>query len=165
MAHLLEFSRNRCTSVEKIAEDTLRSTCRLQDNLMDAWVQIEVRLPELEIVKLQCRLERAQPPAPEDAAERLQRVVGVRVGPGMLKIIKGLIGGGEAYGELSFMVEECCHGIILGLTKQELTKAPLEPADSREHFAAMVRKNTRLYNRCAAFAPGSPLVEGIEPPN
>jgi hypothetical protein len=47
MAHLLEFSRNRCTSVEKIAEDTLRSTCRLQDNLMDAWVQIEVRLPEL----------------------------------------------------------------------------------------------------------------------
>jgi len=27
-----------------------------------------------------------------------------------------------------------------------------------------VKKNVRLYNRCAAFAPGSSMVEGITPP-
>jgi len=86
------------------------------------------------------------------------------VGSGVLKIISGLIGEEEAYAELSFMVEECCHGVILTLTKQELGHAPLEPADGREFYRNLVLRSVRLYNRCAAFAPGSSLVEGIEPP-
>lgn len=164
MAHILCFLRNRSTSVEQIADDALRSTCRLQDNLLDAKVYIEVALPELEITAAACQIDRADSPWPGDAEIRLQKVLGVRVGPGMLKIIKGLIGDDSAYAELSFMVEECCHGVILSLTKLEVQKAPLTPENSREFFAAMLRKNTRLYNRCAAFAPGSSLVEGIEPP-
>ncbi len=164
MAYLHVFSRNRCTSVEKLDQHTLRSTCRLQDNLTDAMVQIEVSLPDLEITQVRCQVERSAPPLPPDAPQKLQRIKGVRVGSGMLKIIEGLVGQEEAYAELSFMVEECCHGVILTLTKQELAKAPREPVDSREHYAAMVRKNTRLYNRCAAFGDGSSLVQGIEPP-
>lgn len=164
MAYLIDFSRNRCTSVEQISDDALRSCCRLQDNLCDMKVCIEVRLPELEIYALTCQVDRADPPPPADAQERLQAVLGVRVGPGMLKIIKGLTGDQPGLDELSFMVEECCHGIILSLTKQELQKAPLHPEDSREHFAYMIRKNTRLYNRCAAFAKGSSLVHGLEDP-
>lgn len=163
MAHLVEFSRNRCTSVEQVAESCLQSTCRLQDNLMDAQVCIQAGLPGLEITSISCQVDRARPAIPPDAQQKLQKLLGVKVGPGMLKIVKGLIGDQEAYAELGFMVEECCHGVILSLTKTELAKAPLEPEDSREHFAAMVRKSTRLMNRCAAFAPGSSLVEGIQP--
>jgi len=33
-----------------------------------------------------------------------------------------------------------------------------------DFYRDMVRKNIRLYNRCAAFAEGSPIVEGLEPP-
>lgn len=164
MAYLLCFSRSRTTSVEQIDDQTLRSTCRLQDNQLDLKVQLQVGLPELEITRVTCQVDRAEPAVPADAQERLQKVLGVRVGPGMLKIIEGLIGDDPACAELSFMVQECCHGVILSLTKQELQKAPWQPEDSREHFARMIQKNTRLYNRCAAFAPGSSLVEGIEPP-
>ena len=165
MAHLLCFSRNRCTTVETPDPRTLVSTCRLQDNLTDAWVRIEARLPELEIVGLDCAVNRAAPAPPDDARQRLAQVLGMRVGPGMLKIIKGLVGEDPGMSELSFMLEECCHGVILSLTKKELAKAPREPADSREFFATMVRKSIRLYNRCAAFAPGSSVVEGLEPPS
>lgn len=164
MAHLAAFGRNRCTTVEQLGDKLLRSTCRLQDDLMDLMVWTEVSLPGLEISAVGLQARRAAPPLPPAAHERLQRVVGVRVGSGMLKIIEGLVGREEALAELSYMVEECCHGVILGLTKQELSKAPREPEDSQEHFAGMIQRNTRLYNRCAAFAEGSSLVQGVEPP-
>ncbi len=164
MAHLLSFSRNRCTTVEQVAPDALRSTCRLQDNLLDARVTIEVRQPELEICSLQWQVHLAARQPPADLPARLNKVIGVRVGPGMLKILKGLVGEEPGYLEAGFMLEEACQAVILSLTKTELQKAPLEPADSREHFAAVVKKNIRLYNRCAAFAAGSSLVEGIETP-
>ena len=60
------------------------------------------------------------------------------------------------------MAEECCHGAILSLTKGTLKKAPLEPADGRDFFSDMVKNNFRLYNRCAAFADGSSLLEGVD---
>jgi hypothetical protein len=131
---------------------------------MDCILNIEVSLPELEIVNLNCQVHRSGPDTPPDLESRLQKLLGIRVGPGMIKIINGLIGKDPGYAEMSFMVEECCHGVILSLTHEELKKAPLEPHDSLDYFRSLVQKNIRLYNRCAAFAPGSPLVEGIEPP-
>lgn len=60
------------------------------------------------------------------------------------------------------MVEECCHGVILAFTKDELLKSPRDKERVKEYYANMVKENARLFNRCAAFAPGSSLVEGIE---
>jgi hypothetical protein len=83
----------------------------------------------------------------------------------MLKIIKGLIGDHIECGQLRFMLEECCHGIILSLNKDILMSSP-RPTDkekAKEFYGNMVRENIRLYNRCAAFAPGSYLVDGIDP--
>ena len=91
--------------------------------------------------------------------------MGVRVGPGVLKIIKGLIGDSTECKQLAFMVEECCHGIILTLTKDEIGKAPEDPEEAKEFYKSLVKENIRLFNRCAAFAPGSSIVEGIEPPD
>lgn len=82
----------------------------------------------------------------------------------MLKIIKGLVGEEEELRQIAYMVEECCQAIIISLTKDILAKAPESEEEKIEYFSGMVRENIRLYNRCAAFAPGSRLVEGIEPP-
>jgi len=164
MADILCFSRNRCSSVEQIDEETVRSSCHLQDTLTEASVEIMVRLPDLEITGVDGEINRSVSKAEVDVIQSLQKVVGIRVGPGMKKIIKGLIGQSPAEKQLGFMVEECCDGVILTFTKDVLLNAPKDKLKEREYFENMVRSNPRLYNSCAALAPGSPLVEGIEPP-
>jgi hypothetical protein len=166
MANLLFFTRNRSTSVEQIDDETMRSSCRLQDTLTDAFVEIMVRLPDLEIKGVTCEVHRTYQDECLDASDCLQKAIGVRIGPGMLKIIKGLVGEATECRQLAFMVEECCHGVILSFTKEVLLNNP-RPTDKTEAlkvYRNMVKENPRLYNRCAAFAPGSSMVEGIEPP-
>ncbi|MCF8061371.1 MAG: hypothetical protein K9M82_02545 [Deltaproteobacteria bacterium] len=163
--HLLSYSRTRTTSVERPEPDTLRAACRLQDNLMEAEVEITVRLPDLDITAVQSRVLRDERGLCPGGLEGLENAVGVRIGPGMAKIIKGLVGDDFPCPQLVFMVEECCHGVILYFTKDELRAVPEDEDEAREHFARMIRKNIRLYNRCAAFAPGSSITEGIDPPS
>ena len=162
--NIIRFSRNRCTSVEPIDEYTLRSTCRLQDTLTDACVEIRVRLPDLEIASARAEFLRSPQEECIRTGGALDKVVGVRIGAGMLKIIQGLIGEGTACKQLAFMVEECCHGVILSMTRDQLNVAPVGTEVPVAFYTEMVRQNIRLYNRCAAFAPGSSMVEGIEPP-
>lgn len=163
MQKFLRFSRNRSTSVEEIDGETLRSTCLLRDTLTEAEVTITVKLPDLEITSASAEFRRTYKKECLNFGDSLKKVIGVRVGPGMLKIIKGLLDESTDCRQLRFMVEECCHGVILALNKNMLTG--LEGQDvTNEMLTEMVKANIRLYNRCAAFAPGSPIVEGIEPP-
>ena len=163
MADILCFSRNRCTSVEQTDEKTMRSSCRLHDTLTDAFVEVMVKIPDLEVAGVSGKVGRSVGGGEIDVAEALKKVIGVRVGPGMKKIIKGLIGESEIEKQLAFMVEECCDGVILTFTKDVLLHAPKDKLKERAFFENMVRSNPRLYNSCAALAPGSPLVEGIKP--
>ncbi len=163
MTDLLSFTRNRCTSVEIIDDQTIRSSCRLQDTLTEAFVEITAQLPDLEITAAEGDVQRTHRKECLDSTEFLQKVTGVRIGPGMLEIIKGLLEENTECKELIFMLQECCHGVILSLTKDILLKAPEDQDGKIEFFSKMVRNNIRLYNRCAAFAPGSRLVEGLDP--
>ena len=166
MNNILKFSRNRCTTVEQMDDRTMRSTCRLQDTLTDAFVEIVVKLPDLEIKSVRSEIHRTYQEECLNPGDSLQKVTGVRIGPGVMKIIRGLVEEATDCKQLAFMVEECCHGVILSLTKDVLISSPrpTEVGKAKEFYAKMVKENIRLYNRCAAFAPGSPIVEGIEPP-
>jgi len=164
MTQILQFQRNRCTSVEKVNESTMRALCCLFDTLTDALVEITVKLPDLEITDARCDVRRSHRKACLDQQEALKKVVGMRIGPGMLKIIEGLMSEVTECRQLAFMVEECCHGVILSFTKDVLMQTPADKENEKKFYANMVKQNIRLYNRCAAFAPGSSLVDGIEPP-
>jgi len=166
MARILTFSRDRCTSVEHKDDGLLISTCRLQDTLTEAWTEITVRPPDLELVSVKGSILRSSRGEEGDYSETLGVLSGIRIGAGMLKIIEGMLQDTPCRGLLAFMVEECCHGVILSFTKDVLVKSPrpTEPDAEKEFYRKMVGENIRLYNRCAAFAPGSSLVEGIEPP-
>ncbi len=164
MPHLLRYARSRTTSVERISPDTLQAVCRLQDNLMDAEVTVTVGLPDLDIQSVHPRIYRDERGLCSTGLDPLESVLGVRIGPGMAKIMQGLVGEDFPCRQLVFMVEECCHGVILYFTKDELEAVPNDVDEARRHFAGMIRKNIRLYNRCAAFGPDSAITEGIEPP-
>ena len=161
--NILKFSMNRCTSVERLDESTLRSVCRLRDSFTRASVEILARLPDLEIVEARAEFHHEWL-TPPDVDHILGKLPGVRIGAGMLKIIKGLVGEEEESRQIGYMVEECCQAVIISLTKDLLAQAPVSEEGKLEFFSQMVRDNIRLLNRCAAFAPGSRLVEGLEPP-
>ena len=163
MPDLTSFTRNRCTSVEQIDDHTFRSSCRLQDTLTDAMVEVQVKLPDLEIIQAAGEIRRTYREECLEVGDALQKVVGVRIGSGMLKIIEGLLDEVTQCAELAFMVEECCHAVILSFTKGTLKDVPENLQERREFFANMIKENTRLYNRCAAFAPGSSIVGDIPP--
>ncbi len=160
--NILKFSMNRCTSVERLDENTLRSVCRLRDTFTSASVEILAGLPDLEIIGASGEFHHEWQKVPE-LDDILRKLPGVRIGAGMLKIIKGLVGEEDHLRQLTYMVEECCQGVILSLTKDILVQAPVSEEGKLEFFSKMVRDSIRLYNRCAAFAPGSRLVEGIDP--
>ena len=164
MPDLTSFSRNRCTSVEQIDDQTLRSSCRLQDTLTDAVVEVQIKLPDLEIIDADSEIRRSYRKACLNASEALQKVVGVRIGSGMLKIIEGLLAEVTECKELAFMVEECCQAVIIYFTKGTLKDIPENPREKKKYFAKMLKENTRLYNRCAAFAPGSSIIDDMPPP-
>jgi hypothetical protein len=164
MPHILFFSRNRSTSVEHIDGRSVRACCRLQDTLMDAFVEILVKLPDLELVDVRAGIYRSGRVIPPDAIESLRKAIGIRIGPGLLKIMKGLVGDRENIGELLNMLDECCQGVILSFTKDALAKAPEDGNKAKAYYARLVKENVRLYGSCIAFAPDSPLVQGIEPP-
>lgn len=162
MDRMLCFSRNRCTNIDQIDEHTLKASCRLQDTITDCYVEILVKLPDLEISKIKAESgKKGVKPGSQDILH-LEKVIGVRIGPGVLKIIKGLIGNEGRLAQLAFMVEECCQGVILYFTRDDLEKVPVDEDEERIYYNNMVRGNLNLFNRCAAFAPGSSFVEGIE---
>ncbi len=160
--NILKFAMNRNTSVEKVNGAKLRSVCRLRDTLTDAEVIIEVKMPDMEICAISGHFRHAYFGEIEDLDRRLQAVIGVRVAAGMLKIIKGLMGEEEKIQQIVYMVEECCHGVILTLTRKVLLKAPDDEAGKFSFYSNMVKKSIRLYDRCAAFAKGTPLVHELE---
>ncbi|MFK5953445.1 MAG: hypothetical protein QM498_10340 [Desulfobacterium sp.] len=160
--NILKFAMNRNTSVEKINGSNLRSVCRLRDTLTDAEVVIEVKMPDMAICAISGHFRHAYFEEIEDLDQRLQVLIGVRVAAGMLKIIKGLMGEEEKIHQIVYMVEECCHGVILTLTRKVLLKAPDDEAGKFSFYSNMVQKSIRLYDRCAAFAKGTPLVAELE---
>jgi hypothetical protein len=157
------FSRNRCTSVEQIDENRIRSCCRLQDTNMDALTEVTVKLPDLEIIGVRTEVIRSLAKECHEDMGPLQGIVGVRIGPGLRKIIKGLVDGRIGCGQIVFMIEECCQAVILSFTKEQLKKRPDNIKEATAYYHGMVENNIQLYNRCAAFAKGSSLVAGLEP--
>jgi hypothetical protein len=158
MADILCFTRNRCTTVENVDGQLTRSTCRVQDTLMEAWVEILVKSPDLEIVGVDGQIRRSGEGERTDVSQDLIQVLGARVGPGIKKIIRGLIADGPWVETLSVLLDECCNGVILSFTRDVLVLAPQDRAGEKAFFSNMVRANPRLYNSCAALSAVSPLM-------
>ena len=161
MADILCFTRNRCTTVERVDDQTTRSTCRVQDTLMEAWVEILVKSPDLEIIGVRGQIRRSGEGDRRDMTEDLHPVLGARVGPGIKKIIRGLIANGPLLETSATLLDECCNGVILSFTRDILVLAPQDRVGEKAFFSNMVRANPRLYNSCAALSADSPLMADL----
>jgi hypothetical protein len=162
LAEILCFSRNRCTTVEAVDERTTRARSRVQDTGIDAELEMLVQAPDLEIFDIRGSVRRSAVGETRDFSEDLQAVIGTRVGPGLKKIIRGLLGGIPLAETWAILLEECCNGVIMVYTKEVLLQAPKDREGEKEFFRTMVQANPRLLGSCAALAVDSPLMAGLD---
>jgi hypothetical protein len=158
----LTFMRNKVVKVEPLPERMLSVSWRVVDTLMESEIHLKIRLPDLEIAEAEARMARFPHPACSAASALMEKIVGVRVGPGLQKIIYGLVGGSNGCRELAEGVSECCNAVILHFTLPQLqTIEKGDEMERRRGFQDMLRSNPRLVRSCVAFADDSPLMEGL----
>jgi hypothetical protein len=158
----LSFTRNKIVEVEPLSENLLGIGWRLTDSLTEAEIFMKVRLPGLEITEVKARMERCPHLECSSAPGLIQKVVGVRVGPGLRKIVQGLIGGSSGCAELTEGVLECCNAVILHFTVPQIqANESGTEEERRKRNQEMLRFNPRLVRSCVAFADDSPLMQGL----
>ncbi len=159
---ILSFLRNKVMDVSQEKDGSLRVSWRLTDNFWDAGLEMVVTLPDLEIRAASGTIRRSPYNQCGSAPELLSRVVGVRVGAGLRKIVEGLVGGPSGCPELAEGVLECCNAVILHFTVPQLQATEKGTEEQkRESFQTMLRLNPRLVRSCVAFAEDSPLMQGL----
>jgi hypothetical protein len=149
--------------VEPLSNGDLGVSWRLTDDLLKAEIELRVRPPDLEIVEAKARLERLPLKAWSSAPELIKKVEGVRVGPGLRKIVAGLLGGPEGCPVLVHAVLEASNAVILHFTRPgiqagERLEGEILIAATRE----MLKFNPRLIRSCIAFQDDSPIMQGID---
>ncbi|MGQ9655012.1 MAG: DUF2889 domain-containing protein [Thermodesulfobacteriota bacterium] len=159
----LRFMRNKLVQVEPLREGALSVDWRSEDDLLRAEIRMKVRLPDLEIEAVEGGILSSTHPECAAASNLLAKVVGVRVGPGLRKIVYGLLGGTKGCEELAEGVLECCNAVILNFTLPQIQAMEhCTEEERRERFKEMLRFNPRLVRSCVAFADDSPMMQGLD---
>ena len=92
---ILDFQMNHLTTVEMIEPSLWRIAARSDDNLFSGEVLLDVKLPALDIRHARLNVKRDLLGLTPDLSSAEEKLVGVRVGPGMSKIVRGVVGGQE----------------------------------------------------------------------
>jgi len=158
----LSFMRNKVLEVEPLADGNLSVCWRLVDAFAASEIRTAFRLPDLEIISAEARILRSAHPECAQAIPMLQKVVGVRVGPGVRKIVHGLLSGETGCREWAEGILESCNAVILHFTVPQIQENEKGTEEERKKkFQAMLKFNPRLVRSCVAFADDSPLMEGL----
>jgi hypothetical protein len=159
----IRFLRNKVVEVEPRPDGDLCVSWRLTDDLLKAEVNLRVRPPDLEIVAAEARLERLPLEAWSSAPELIKKAEGVRIGPGLRKIVGGLLGGPKGCPVLVHAVLEASNAVILHFTRPGIQAGERLEADALiAATRAMLSSNPRLIRSCIAFQDDSPIMHGID---
>ena len=165
---ILDFQSNSITTVQVVGQGLWRVIARCDDSLFSAEVTIEVKAPALDIRAAELRTKRDVLGLVPDLSEVAQELIGVRVGPGMTKIVRSIVAGENGSDRIAELVLEAMEMLVNALTVPELRKA-VSTAGERARFEQdgptvflndvvisedaikMMADNPRLKDSCAAF--------------
>jgi len=158
----VEFMRNKWVEVVRESQKTLRVQGHIRDTVTSLTMGLEVRLPDLEIVSADAKLERVPYAVCEDVDRLMRKARGVRIGPGLRKIGTGIMGGLSGCPVVVNLFMECCNAVILSFTLPQLERILKGSEEERvDGFRQMLKTNPRLQRSCVAFADDSPLMKGL----
>jgi hypothetical protein len=165
---ILDYQMHSLTTVEMVEPGLWRIITRTDDTLFSTEVELEVKTPALDIRKARLELKRDVLGIVPDPAPLAEKLVGVRVGPGMTKIVRGTIGGDAGSDRIAELILEAMEMLVNGLTTPELRKATDSAGVSEEfpqdgpkvclndvvigdEHAKTMAQNPRLKDSCVAF--------------
>ena len=165
---ILDYQTNILTTVESKDQGLWKVVTRTDDTLFSAKVSLEVAVPALDIRDASIEVQRDFLGMVGDLSARREKLIGVRVGAGMTKIVRGVMGGEGGSDRVVEMVLEAMEMLINALTVPELRKgmeaaaAPIECESDgprvflndvaiTEDAVKLMSGNPRLKDSCAAF--------------
>jgi hypothetical protein len=158
----IRFLRNKVVEVAPQSDGSLAVSWRLTDDLLKADITMTVQPPDLEITEAEADLGRLVPRAWSTAPELIKKIEGVRVGSGLRKIVKGLLGGPQGCPILAQAVLESANAVILHYTRPGLQAGERLADDDKLNFLRdLVRNSPRLVRSCVAFQDDSPIMKGL----
>lgn len=165
---ILNFQMNHLTTVEALEKGLWRITTRTDDNLFSAELTLDVKAPALNILDATITVKRDALGLAPDLSAAAEKLTGVRVGPGMTKIVRGIIAGEGKSPRIAEMTLEAMEMLINAITVPELRKAMVGygeeirfERDGPEIFlnnvvigdehTKIMAENPRLKDSCIAF--------------
>jgi len=165
---ILDFQTNQLTTVEEVSRGLWRVIARTDDDLFSASLVLDIRTPALDIQAARLDVSRDDLGFVPDLSPAMEKLVGVRVGPGMTKIARAVVrdeGGSERVAE---MVIDAMEMLVNAMTVPQLRKATdavgqpvtLEGDGPKvrlnnvllgEEQIKMMADNPRLRDSCVAF--------------
>lgn len=157
---MLIYSRNKLTTVQDIEGGNLRVKILSNDTWLSLWVEMVIKVPDMEITEIKGEFERSFYGKCGDTLPVLQEAVGIRIGPGLIKNINALVGNKNGCRRMADMVLEGCDQVINRFTFSTLRQA--ENVKEEDRAAAQrefLKMNPQLIGSCIAYAKDSPLVK------
>ncbi|MEW6531328.1 MAG: hypothetical protein AB1473_10850 [Thermodesulfobacteriota bacterium] len=165
---ILDYQTNSITTVQPLVQGLWRVTTRTDDTLFSAEVTLDIMAPALDIRNARLEVKRDTLGLTLDLSKASEKLVGVRVGPGMTKIVRGLIGAEAGSSRVAELVLEAMEMLVNALTVPELKKATQAvgkdiafPNDGPKVFlndrvigteqATLMAANPRLKDSCVVF--------------
>ncbi|MBI5568455.1 MAG: hypothetical protein HY914_00765 [Desulfomonile tiedjei] len=166
---ILDFQMNSLVTVEPLGQGLWRVTARYDDNLFAAELGLEIQLPALDIKRAGIDVKRDVVGLVPDLSNAMANLVGVRVGQGMTKIVRGVVGGSDGSDRVADLVMEAMEMLINALTVPQLKQA-MEVASTEIQYhrdgpkvylndrvtgddaVKLMAQNPRLKDSCVAFA-------------
>jgi len=165
---IVDFQMNNLTTVEMIEQGSWRVISRSEDDLFSAEVVLDVKSPALDIRQAKVEVKRDVLGLVQDLSTATDKLIGVRVGPGMTKIVRAVLGGENGSNRLAELVLDSMEMLINAITVPELRKAnemagvpfksesdgPKVYLNDRvigEEMVRLMAGNPRMKDSCAAF--------------
>ena len=87
-----------------------------------------------------------------ETLSKLDKIIGLRIGPGIIKIVYNVLGQTKGCDYLANLTVECCEAVILGLTVGPLYNAVPQIKNMKDLTKKkLIRFMPNLKNTCIAF--------------
>ncbi|MDY6964790.1 MAG: DUF2889 domain-containing protein [Halobacteriota archaeon] len=147
---ILTFSRSKVVGVERRDKKTFLAHGALDDNIYSMEIDLEVKLPDFEITKIEGVMKRVTTEGCEKAIPKLQEAIGMRIGEDeFARKVRRIIGRGGC-SHFANLILECSDAIVWNAAYGDWDKAQKKGMSKADFKEQMLGRVPMLKNSCMA---------------